>query len=266
MGAAVGVVAGVIGGGGGGMLGGLLGGSGLLGGLGQLLGGFLGGSNAAGIGRALEGFSPANIINATANLVNAISGNSGKQAVDTLAKEDGLPKFLQDAIKKVIDEVVKKFEKKADPEAEKALKDAAGSDVQKSVDELAKKIVDTVREILNENQKDEIASNRTGGSGKGGKKPAGSWLMAIATAMGKVLGEKAAEMVKLSDKISAAAQDKKDAIDKKDGDAKEKAAETSTQAQTELQGVSQEFKLLTETFSTVIKGIGESLSTMGRKQ
>lgn len=181
-----------------------------------------------------------------------------------LAKEDGLPKFLQDAIKKVIDEVVKKFEKKADPEAEKALKDAAGSDVQKSVDELAKKIVDTVREILNE--KDEIASNRTGGSGKGGKKPAGSWLMAIATAMGKVLGEKAAEMVKLSDKISAAAQDKKDAIDKKDSDAKEKAAETSTQAQTELQGVSQEFKLLTETFSTVIKGIGESLSTMGRQQ
>ena len=39
-----------------------------------------------------------------------------------------------------------------------------------------------------------------------------------------------------------------------------------TKAQTEMQGVSQEYKLLTETFSTVIKGIGESLSTMGRKQ
>ena len=39
-----------------------------------------------------------------------------------------------------------------------------------------------------------------------------------------------------------------------------------TAAQTELQGVSQEYKLLTETISTVLKGIGEALSTMGRKQ
>ena len=162
MGAAVGVVAGVIGGGGGSMLGDLLGGSGLLDDLNQLLGGFLGGSNKINFGKVLEGFSPANVINATANLINSISGNSGKQAVDKLAKEDGLPKFLQEAIKKVIDEVVKKFEKKADPEAEKALKDAAGSDVQKSIDDLAQKIVDAVRKNLEENQKDDTASNRTG--------------------------------------------------------------------------------------------------------
>ena len=264
MGAAVGVVAGVIGGGGGGMLGGLLGGSGLLGGLGQLLGGFLGGSNKIDFGKVLEGFSPANVINATANLINSISGNSGKQAVDKLAKEDGLPKFLQEAIKKVIDEVVKKFEKKADPEAEKALKDAAGSDVQKSIDDLAQKIVDAVRKNLEENQKDDTASNRTGGSGKGGKKSTGSWLMAIAKAMGEVLGEKASKMVELSGKISDAADAQKSAG--KDQKAQQEAAADMTKAQTEMQGVSQEYKLPTETFSTVIKGIGESLSTMGRKQ
>ena len=38
------------------------------------------------------------------------------------------------------------------------------------------------------------------------------------------------------------------------------------EVQTEMQGVSQEYKLLTETVSTMIKSIGESLSTMGRKQ
>ena len=102
IGAAVGVFASVIGGGGGGMLGGLLGSS-LLGGLGQMIGGLIGGGNSSGISRVLEGFSPANIINATVNLVNAINGKGARQAVDTLAKEDGLPKYLQQEIKKVIE-------------------------------------------------------------------------------------------------------------------------------------------------------------------
>ena len=100
MGAAVGVVAGVIGGGGGGMLGGLLGGSGLLGGLGQLLGGFLGGSNKLDLGKVLEGFSPVNILNATANLINSINGGSVKEAARTLQKEDGLPNFFKKQLKR----------------------------------------------------------------------------------------------------------------------------------------------------------------------
>jgi hypothetical protein len=39
-----------------------------------------------------------------------------------------------------------------------------------------------------------------------------------------------------------------------------------TKAQTELQGISQEYKLLSETISTVVKGIGEALSGLARKQ
>ena len=95
-----------------------------------------------------------------------------------------------------------------------------------------------------------------------GRKSAGSWLQAIAKAMGEVLGQKAGEMVKLSDKISSLAQEGKGL----EGDAKADNAADMTAAQTEMQGVSQEYKLLTETISTVLKGIGEALSTMGRKQ
>ena len=106
------------------------------------------------------------------------------------------------------------------------------------------------------------AAGEAQGSGKGGRKSAGSWLQAIAKAMGEVLGQKAGEMVKLSDKISSLAQEGKGL----EGDAKADNAADMTAAQTELQGVSQEYKLLTETISTVLKGIGEALSTMGRKQ
>ena len=103
---------------------------------------------------------------------------------------------------------------------------------------------------------------QSAGPGQGGRKSAGSWLQAIAKAMGEVLGQKAGEMVKLSDKISSLAQEGKGL----EGDAKADNAADMTAAQTEMQGVSQEYKLLTETISTVLKGIGEALSTMGRKQ
>ena len=48
--------------------------------------------------------------------------------------------------------------------------------------------------------------------------------------------------------------------------AKEGAAREMTAAQAELNGVNQEFKILTEASNTVIKGIGDSLSTLGRRQ
>lgn len=266
MGAAVGVVAGVIGGGGGGMLGGLLGGSGLLGGLGQLLGGFLGGSNKLDLGKVLEGFSPVNILNATANLINSINGGSVKEAARTLQKEDGLPKFLQEAIEKAVDKVLKENKKSTEGDVQNKLDNATKQDADKEINNLAKKMVDLVRKQIKEE------GNESASGAQGGKKyKAKSWLMAIAEAMGQVLGEKAAKMVELTDKISAASEKQKavEGKDEKDPEvkkAKEGAAREMTAAQAELNGVSQEFKILTEASNTVIKGIGDSLSTLGRRQ
>ncbi|MDO5624122.1 MAG: hypothetical protein Q4G71_05490 [Pseudomonadota bacterium] len=281
MGAAVGVVASaVLGGGGGGLLGGMLGGGGLLGGIGQLVSGFLGGAGGAGgIGQVLQGFSPANIINATANLFNSVNGNSVKDAACTLHKEHGMPKFVQDIVNQAVDKILKQNHKETDPAAQKALDDATKGDADKTIQEMAQKIVDIVTKRLNEGVKGAGGEGGEGeaAAGSGRKKTAGSWLMLIAQAMGEVLGEKAAKMVELSQEVSAAAKEQKAAAQemkdaktedqKKDAGASDKkAAARMTEAQTELQGVSQEYKLLTETISTVIKGIGESLSTMGRKQ
>ena len=249
MGAAVGVVAGVIGGGGGGMLGGLLGSS-LLGDLGQMIGGLIGGGNSSGISRVLEGFSPANIINATANLVNAINGKGAKQAVDTLAKEDGLPKYLQQEIKKVIDEVFKKFEKPTEGDLQDKLNNATKDDQQKSINDFAKQIIDSVRKQLTEK-----LSEGAEGSGGKGKKSAGSWLQAIAKAMGEAMGNRASKMVELSNKMADAS--------KKEG---QEGAKEMQSISTQFQAVSQEFNQLSTAFSTAIKSLGEGVTTMARKQ
>ena len=249
IGAAVGVFAGVIGGGGGGMLGGLLGSS-LLGGLGQMIGGLIGGGNSSGISKVLEGFSPANIINATANLVNAINGKGAKQAVDTLAKEDGLPKYLQQEIKKVIDEVFKKFEKPTEGDFQDKLNNATKDDQQKSINDFAKQIIDSVRKQLTEK-----LSEGAEGSGGKGKKSAGSWLQAIAKAMGEAMGNCASKMVELSNKMADAS--------KKEG---QEGAKEMQSISTQFQAVSQEFNQLSTAFSTAIKSLGEGVTTMARKQ
>ena len=168
---------------------------------------------------------------------------------------------IQSAINKAVDQVLKKNEKPTDRAAQDKLGDATKEGLQKQMDDLVKQLVDNIRKQLGEESKD-ATSEATGGGKAGGKRSGGSWLQAIAKAMGEVLGQKAGEMVKLSDKISSLAQEGKGL----EGDAKADNAADMTAAQTELQGVSQEYKLLTETISTVLKGIGEALSTMGRKQ
>lgn len=257
MGAAIGVVASVVtGGGAGGLLGGLLGGGGLLG---NLLGGILGGGSGGaseGIGKVLQNFSPANVMNAAANLLNAAHGGAVKDAASQLSREDGLPKFIQDAINQAVDKVLKQNQKPTDANCQQQLGDATKDGLKKEMDDLVKQLVDNVRKQLGEESKE------AAGCGKGGKKSAGSWLQAMAKAMGEVLGNKAAEMVKLSDKVSSLAKEGQELK----GEEKQQNAQEMTAAQTELQGVSQEYKLLTETINTVLKGIGEALSNMGRKQ
>lgn len=258
-GIAVSAIGGAIGGGAGGMLGGLLGGGGFMSGIGQLVSSFLGGGGAEGIGKALAGFSPANILNAVSNLFNSISGNGVKEACNTLCKEHGMPKFIQDAVNKAVDAAMKKNEKPTEGDVQSKLNDATKTDAEKEIQELAKKMVDLVLKQLGEEGKE------SAGTGKaGGKKPAMSWLQAIAKAMGDTLGAKAAKMTELSQKVSDAADAQKEAGD--DKEAQQAAAADMTSAQTELNGVTQEFKLMTEAFNTALKTLGDSLSSLGRRQ
>lgn len=281
MGAAIAVVAPMVMGGGGLMSG--LGGGGILS---QILAGILGGAGgsggAEGIGKAMQGFAPANVLNATANLVSSILGNSTKDAARTLHREDGMPRFVMDAINKAVDEAVKKHFKPVDPKTQNALNDVTKDDSMKEIKKLTDQLLEKVRELMNERISDETkeaTSTDKKGEGAGKKKSAQSWFAAIAEAMGKVYGAKTAEVVRLSGEVSnvadkqAALADKNKGIDPKDEKAtkaaeaeKEKLAAEMTKKQTELQGAAQEMKLISETVSTLLKSIGEALAGMARKQ
>lgn len=285
MGAAIAVVAPMVMGGGG-LMGGLMGGMGGGGILSQILAGILGGAGGAGgaegIGKAMQGFAPANVLNATANLVSSILGNSTKDAARTLHREDGMPKFVMDAINKAVDEAVKKHFKPVDPETQNALNDVTKDDSMKEIKKLTDQLLEKVRELMNERTLDETkeaTSTDKKGEGARKKKSAQSWFAAIAEAMGKVYGAKTAEVVRLSGEVSnvadkqAALADKNKGIDPKDEKAtkaaeaeKEKLAAEMTKKQTELQGAAQEMKLISETVSTLLKSIGEALAGMARKQ
>ncbi len=291
MGAAVGVVASVVlGGGAGGAMGGMMGG-GLLG---NIISGILGGGGASGgaggIGKAMEGFSPANVLNATANLMNSIMGNSGKEAMNTLHKEDGMPKFVRDAVNKAIDEAMNKAKKDVDPECQCKLDDTTKDDSLAEIKKLTDQLLDKIRDIVGKNQNEatqEATSTGESGKGesgkgeggKGGKVSAKSWFAAIAEAMGKVYGAKTQEVVRLSGEVSNVAKEQEQLAkesknikaDDKDGtkkaeEAKNELAAKMTQKQTELQGAAQEMKLISETVSTLLKSVGEALSGMARKQ
>ena len=285
MGAAIAVVAPMVMGGGG-LMGGLMGGMGGGGILSQILAGILGGAGGAGgaegIGKAMQGFAPANVLNATANLVSSMMGNSTKDAARTLHREDGMPKFVMDAINKAVDEAVKKHFKPVDPETQNALNDVTKDDSMKEIKKLTDQLLEKVRELMNERTLDETkeaTSTDKKGEGARKKKSAQSWFAAIAEAMGKVYGAKTAEVVRLSGEVSnvadkqAALAEKNKGIDPKDEKAtkaaeaeKEKLAAEMTKKQTELQGAAQEMKLISETVSTLLKSIGEALAGMARKQ
>lgn len=285
MGAAVAVVAPALMGGGG-LMGGLMGGMGGGGILSQILAGILGGAGgsggAEGIGKAMQGFAPANVLNATANLVSSMLGNSTKDAARTLHREDGMPKFVMDAINKAVDEAVKKHFKPVDPETQNALNDVTKDDSMKEIKKLTDQLLEKVRQLMNERTLDETkeaTSTDKKGEGARKKKSAQSWFAAIAEAMGKVYGAKTAEVVRLSGEVSnvadkqAALAEKNKGIDPKDEKAtkaaeaeKEKLAAEMTKKQTELQGAAQEMKLISETVSTLLKSIGEALAGMARKQ
>lgn len=258
MGAAVAVVAPMLMGGG--AMGGLMGGSMLSPLLGGVLSNMLGGANGsggmAGITQALQGFSPVNVLNATTNLIGTVMGGGAQQAAQTLQREDGMPKFVQDAVNQAVDKILKELKKPTDG-ADQALCDCAQKDIQESVDDIANKIVDSVRRQMSEATSE--GGKECCGTG-GAKKGAKSWLQAIAQAMGEAMGNKAAKMVELSNKLkeqSSAGGDEK---------AQAKSAKEMQATNAEFTAVSQEFKLLTDAFSTAIKSLGEGMSTMARKQ
>lgn len=130
--------------------------------------------------------------------------------------------------------------------------------LQQLADQLEKAINDAVAQ----------ASSDAAGGGSEAKenKKGGSWIVALARALGQTAGKSAANLVQLSDKLQKAGDDKIAAAGGKDEKAKESAAVAYNEANVEFQGASQEFNMLMTTISTTLKSLGEAMSQVARKQ
>lgn len=256
----------------------LLGGGGS-GGAGGLLGGLLGGGEGGGLaslggiaGSIFGGPVGGMIGSALGNLLQDSVGESTKQAARQLHQQDGMPKFLVDEIKTVVKDSVDAMKNDdVDETTQKSCQDAHGDTFAEFSQQLTRSIVDAVRDQIRTG-----ANGAEGGrSSKGSKISGGSWMQAIAESMGKVLGEKASDMVKLSEKIAAHTQGEKSGASGAAGSSGDKektevdkaglAAETQTM-NAKFQATGQEFNLLQTTFSTAMKTIGEGMASVARKQ
>ena len=78
----------------------------------------------------------------------------------------------------------------------------------------------------------------------------GSWLVAFATAMGKIANDINKDMMALAKKIDQAQKDK----------------EPANELTAQLTALSQLFKMVTEATNNVIKAVGEGNTSLARKQ
>ncbi len=209
------------------------------------------------------------------SVVNDATGGGVKQAAQQLTQEFGMPKFASDAVMNLVDDVLGGQQQETDPQADCCVRSDPGVQdwMQNFANDLANKIVECTRKHM-ENDGPEGGK----GKGKGSTATAGSWLQAIAISMGEIAGDKAAQMVDLSKKMSDLNSTGKDltaqlqGLGEKDtkgrGDIQSQQADNAREfsvVQAQFQATSQEYSILENTFSNALKSIGEGLTTMGRK-
>jgi hypothetical protein len=213
---------------------------GILGAVGGIVGGIFGGPIGSMIGQAIG------------NMLQQAIGDATKQAVDTLQKEHGMPKFLANEVKSKIDGIIGGLLQPVSAEAAQQAAKHVGDNFESFKNDFAQSLV---KMVVDQMKEDRESSQNGGGSSSGSKSAkGGSWLEALAKAMGASLGDKAAKMVELSNRVA----------DTAGGEGKE-AAKANTEATLELQGASQMFSLMQNAFSAAIKAIGEGLSQAARK-
>lgn len=216
----------------GGVVGGLVGG--IFGGGGGLLGGIV--SNLVGniVNDLVDRFGLSDISQAITNLAGDLLQTGLNGIIDSLP----IPDFMKDLAKEMVATVIGNEQGEVSSDAQEAVNEELGGTIKDIIDA----VLDNIREAMGEEA--EEAAN-----GQGGK---GNWLMVLAKALGEASGKHLKNMVELGEKMGA--------MDS------EENPEAFAQTQAEFQAASQIFKMFQESISTMIKSIGEGMSTVARKQ
>jgi type III secretion apparatus needle protein len=172
------------------------------------------------------------MLNAAFNMLSQVMGQAIGDAVSQLASQ-GMPKFLEQAVKGLVDQIFGGGKKEASQEATDQAQTKFGEAMDKFKENMTKQIVENV------NQAREEAESAQGGSGSGKK----GWLRALAQALGKVADKAAKELEDMGKNIN-----------------KENPSEML-----DYQAATQEFSLMMNTFTNALKTIGEGNANATRK-
>jgi hypothetical protein len=173
------------------------------------------------------------LLNAAMNLLNSAVGQGISNAMSQLSSQLGMPKFIADAVKGLVDQIFGGGKKDTSSEASGQMSGKYGDAMDKFSESITKQIVDDVKQAREEQEQ------AVGGSG-GGKK---GWLRALAQALGKVADKAAKELETMGKNIN-----------------KENPSEML-----DYQAATQEFNLMMQTFTNAVKTIGEANGQAVRK-
>lgn len=136
-------------------------------------------------------FPPLGIAQAASSLLTGAMGQGLTQGLGQLVEQFGMPKFIGEALKDIVKDVVGQLTQGGNKECEEHVRDRCGT----QVDDFASKFRDNFVKNCVENMREE----KSCGKGKGGS---GSWFEAAAQALGKSLDAQADEVKKLSSEIT----------------------------------------------------------------
>jgi len=111
-------------------------------------------------------------------------------------------------------------------------------------------VMSGVMDMLRKSMQDETEASSKGSGGTGGGR--GNWLAVLARALGATAGQHLKKMVELGEKMGG--------LDSKEN------PEEFAKIQAEFQAEAQIFKMFQEAIGTMVKSIGEGMSSVARKQ
>jgi hypothetical protein len=188
-------------------------------------------------------------------LINGLFNSGIAKMADTaqqMINDSGLPDGIKDSLHSYVDQWQEQNTRGGVPcvcqemcnELHDAMNNSSSASSSSESSEPSS-AVQTAMDQLCESTEDEAKKCTSGGS-------SGNWLVVLASALGKQAGEHLKNMVELGEKMG-------------EMDSKEDP-EAFAQTQSEFQAESQIFKMFQEAISTMIKSIGEGLSSVARKQ
>ncbi|BAL93916.1 hypothetical protein [Rubrivivax gelatinosus] len=213
-----------------------------------------GGGNILGLvmNIASMAFPPLQIAMSLSNLFTQTLGQALNAGIDILQQQFGMPKFVADLAKSIVDKAVQANHKSTDPQVDQFVADKVGDQMQAWGTGFTQRFIDGVI--------DDVKEGRSVNGAK--KRSASSWLEVIALSMADAMAAKTDKMLDLSKEIRELS---KVEIDKEDINGQKRNAADMQTAQASMNSTSKEFEMLTNTMKTVIDSIGNSLAQAARK-